>query len=264
MNTISRIALALILLFVGMAPGRAQNSILDSLSLDDFATYFNMAAPVDMGSVGILEKIEYDKANKLFIYFLDYDDSMITISQVKENLKVNGSSLLGTMINENSAPMFRKLVDEGVTLQMRYQGRNSGETAVQSITPHEMRLAMLDTRDPKVKAQQNYDAQIGILKRSLPINAANGITMTDIYDETGYMVFEFQLNEENFKIVQTNMKSPEMRKNILTGFSQDPATRILLGIMDTLDKGLIYRYKDGKNGRAVDMTFPSYELKMYK
>ena len=55
-----------------------------------------------------------------------------------------------------------------------------------------------------------------------------------------------------------------MRKNILTGFSQDPATRILLGIMDTLDKGLIYRYKDGKNGRAVDMTFPSYELKMYK
>ena len=35
MNTISRIALALILLFVGMAPGRAQNGILDSLSLDD-------------------------------------------------------------------------------------------------------------------------------------------------------------------------------------------------------------------------------------
>lgn len=265
MKTLTRLVLALVLLFAGMAPGRAQNSILDNLSLDDFVTYFNMAAPVDMGSLGILEKIEYDKANKLFIYFLDYDDSIITIPQVRENLKINGSSLLGTMINDNTMPMFRKLVDEDVSLQMRYQGINSGETALQTITPREMRLAMADTRDPRVKAQQNYDAQIGILKRSVPVEAAPGITMTDVYDETGYMVFEFLLDDDNFTIVQANIKSPELRKSILDTFSRDPATKMLLGIMATLDKGLKYRYKNNKdNGKVVDMTFPSYELKMYR
>lgn len=234
-------------------------SYINKNKLEEQVKAENRDYPCDLGMMGTIEKVEYDRSrNEVQATFLT--SAAVPLSHYRDNQSLLHKTLLVGFSSGESRSLVEHMVKAKASLAIKYQSHDTGETLIDNITLDELRNIIDNPATEEDIALAQITQQTALENARCPYEVEEGITMTHIFDNGTEIVYEAALGSElNIDLLIENKTA--IKENIRRIFN-DPSVILFARKLLKINRGVSYRYVDG-SGRHCDIVFTPAELRTY-
>ena len=243
--------LSIAMLMVLMLGSCAQKSKLQRAVED-----FNSRCPMTMNAASRIEKVVYeDDVVKMTMMM---DEQLVNLDQLSENQDILKDNLLAIYSGgQGELNTFLKLLtDAGADLEAIYMNTAGEEKIRITLTCEELKKALESEGESPEKM---LDRLVNTTNLSLPIQLADGMTLTAMVKEEGQVAYTYDVSDEIFQRVAANFDAAEQetRGNLMSMSATDKKS--MLPVCDA-GMALCYRYKNVTTGDSLQFVIKNYEL----
>lgn len=249
---------AVLALVVGLA-ACANSSVT---KLREAASEFENHCPVSLGMTGAITGLTYNAdANELVIDYL-INESIIDLDVVRDNEEAILASIKAGMSKGEAAEMLQTMVDAGAAMKVTMKGNASGQVYSAFVSADEIKNLVENPMSDEDINKLMLKTNILIANAGCPQQIENGLTMTEVLFDGDNAIYVYNADENIYDISLIGENSVAIKEN-MRSIMADPGIKMFLGVLASLDKGLIYRYKGDPSGETADIIFTPSEVKQH-
>lgn len=218
--------------------------------------------PINMGLLGDLLSIKYDKGAKEVQFYISLHENILSIEALKNNEQMALQSMKLSFSKGDSKEMVKQMIKAGVSLSVTYKSSSTGKSFSVNLSLDDLKETV-DT--PMTEEEINkmlLDNQMAMENSRCPYLVAEGMEMVKVYDDGANIVYACRIDEDMCDISALKYAQDEIKQNVKDMFN-DPIMRKWLGVIKSLDKGFVYHYYGNTSGESVDIVFSNDELRQY-
>lgn len=218
----------------------------------------NEQCPSNIGIIGDILSIKYNEQNKEVAIYMVTNEEIVDIDAIKENQQLVMQSTALSYVKERQG-FIKQLINTGVGLSITYKGTSSGKDV-------NIKISLEKLKEYYQTSMSDYDINKVLLNNMLiientscPYAVDEDVECVNVYDEGENIVYTFRSLDSEFNAITPDMLDMMKEEMEMKEQSKDPSMKRLLGLICSLNKGLIFRFED-KKGKSIDIAFSSYEL----
>lgn len=218
----------------------------------------NKQLPMEIAEGLTFESMDYDKiANVLsFTYALDSDDGQFILSTISSDyLRNRMSSILSTVASEK---FMKDILEVEVSLRFVYYVKGSSKAVEITLSSGEIRSIVNGKTNGAYTPSEILNNEIKAANKAVPLQIDEDLYFTKMSDEGRYVVLEYTFydNDIDWDYFRNNKDEIKADMNI----KEEKGMSFDMNILKQLNKGLIFRYKDGNTQQSGDIVFESSEI----
>lgn len=235
------------------------NKYIDELK--DVIEEGNRSCPMEMGMIGIIQKMSYNESSNIvqFHYLIDEDNTQLDIFNDTQRVK---KSLEISLFSESSRPFMNYFIKAKAGLQLIYKGSKSNKTKKINLSYTELKEAYNNPIDESKQNEILLQNEIAGVNAICPNKIEDGMIMEKVYDNGSYVIYRYKIDEDLYSISAIAQSEDEIKQNIIASID-DPILNNFIKLMVKNNRGLIYRYYGDTSNKKADIKFSVSELKRY-
>lgn len=216
--------------------------------------------PVNMGMLGDMLNIKYDEDAKEVRMYFSINEEMVSIDGLKENEQISHQLMKLSFSKGDSRELMKLMIDAGAGLSVIYKSVSTGKSFKLKLPLDELKEIMDSSITDEEINKMILDSQLSLENARCPYFVAEGMEMVKVYDDGDNIVYACQMDEEMYDLSAMKYGYDEIKRNIRELFKDDPSMKKQLGMIKSLNKGIIYHYYGDKSGESADIVFSNDEL----
>lgn len=214
--------------------------------------------PINMGYVGDLISIKYDKDDNEVDYYISLHDDM-TIDAMKTNKEMTQQMLKLSFLKDDSKELLNEITNANAGISVTYKSATTGKNLKVVITSQELKEIKNSTLTKREIDQLLLANQIAIENSNCPSSIDEGIELVKIYDDGNNIVIDCKIDETIYDMALLQSNRDSMKDNMQDIF-KDPSMKKTYKLVKSLNKGFVYHYYGDKSGKSCDIVFTNEEI----
>lgn len=221
---------------------------------------FDKQCPVNMGMVGDLLSVKYDEKKKEVQYYMSLNDDMVSLDLMKKNEKMARQTLKLSFSKNDANAFLEQMIKAGAGLSVTYKSASTGKTLNISFTPDELKQIKNNPITEKEISRLLLNNMLAMTNAGCPHPIYEGVEMEKVFEEGDNVVYIYRVDEEMYDISPMKARKKEAKDGMKEMF-KDPSMKRDLGVLKSLDKGLVFRSYGDQSRDSIDIIFTNEEIR---
>lgn len=216
--------------------------------------------PISLGDVGEVTSITFDDNTVTYYYEINeqYTD-IAALAADRRKMKRNMMTML-TSPNSNMQAMFKLVIEEDAKIRFIMHGKTSDATARITFDADELQEILNSDITPDERMQTAIEQT----NLQMPINAADGMTITEVRLIGNKVTYICIVDESKYDIDQMKQNRQQMKQAILGAVSNmGPVEKNFIQYIVDAGRDLAYRYQGDTTDNFLDVVITNSELSGY-
>lgn len=206
------------------------------------------ACPVNMGLIGELRSISYDKnENKIIFDYLINEDiiSINGLAAVENEMK---QSVKTFITGSDNGKTYDLLVESGAAIKLEFEGKTSKERTTIMVSSDE--LSQFDGQ--QTAPADKLETIVSAANKQCPQSFGDGLVMTKVYLEDGYVIYgyEYDSNVLDVSAIDADALKEQLASAVKLMFN-DFSGKQFFNVLKEKNAGLKYTYTPAGSEDAV-------------
>lgn len=220
--------------------------------------------PISMGMMGDVLDVKYlPQSHEVQIYY-NINKAVIDVDVLSQNKELLQNNVKLGFSKGEPRKLIEMIADANAGLKLVYKNASTSNKCEVSCSPEDLKEMIANPLSDAEINEMIIKNQLAIENSRCPYPVEVGVVMKKVVNEEGSIIYYAELDEEMYDI--RAFKDPEvmtqMRASIEELFS-DPMSVAHIKILNSLNKGVIYRYVGSNSGQKVDIAFTPNDLKAF-
>lgn len=213
-----------------------------------------------MGMVGDLLSVKYDEKKKEVQYYMSLNDDIVSLDLMKKNEKMARQTLKLAFSKNDANEFLEQMTKAGAGLSVTYKSASTGKTLNISFTPDELKQIKDNPITEKEISRLLLNNMLAMTNAGCPHPIYEGVEMEKVFEEGDNVVYIYRVDEEMYDISPMKARKKEAKDGMKEMF-KDPSMKRDLGVLKSLDKGLVFRSYGDQSRDSIDIIFTNEEIR---
>lgn len=230
------------------------------LELQRIIRQVNEQCPMSMGAMGEMTSASYEKGDVVMVYRVN--ENVVNIDALNENKEMVRRNVANVFSNADG--YIKLLVDllasKDAGMVVKYIGKQSNKVFTMRVSAKVIKEASV-TPDASKDPMAFLKSQVEVAAAQLPMEIADGMTLTRAYLDGKYLVYEIVVNEHLYSIDTLRGNYDGAKEGILSYLnSGDPTIQLQKEACRNANIGIAYQYVGQKSGKTFTVKVESFEM----
>lgn len=218
--------------------------------------------PVNLGMMGDLLSVKYDEEAKEVQWYFSINEDVVSVEALKNNEQKVIQTMKLSFNKGESREMLQQMINTGAGLSVNYKSASTGKSFKATFSLDDLKeIRDIPMTDKEINKMLLDNMLVAENSRS-PYIVEKGVEMVKAYEDGENIVFAYRIDEDMYDISLFKFAHDEIKQNMKEIF-KDPLMKRQFDIINSLDKGFVFRYYGDTSGESVDIYFSNYELSQY-
>ena len=220
--------------------------------------------PIPIENVGFISSISLHADTLVYVCNVTTPGISLEAMAGKTDAMKRAMTPTITTLFDNDAELLDELRERGWTLSVRYHDTRGGSVTL-DFTPDELSEKAIMATATAINPEQRLADEIALSRSSLPARMADAITITDVVDRNGYVVFECSVDESiagSDAMPNLRENASELRASMGEALATEgsPDVERLVDVTTAAGRGISYHYTGSVSGDTMSVSFSPQEL----
>ena len=215
--------------------------------------------PVDLGIIGVLSNVTYDKDENKVVFQYLLNEQFMTVSGFAAGQEECKRSICAFFRNSESKKAADLLIEAGASFEIQLKGKVSGEESTILIPADEFK-ELVESDD--YSEEDQLEAMVDVADKQCPQELGQGLIMDKVFVDNGYVVYSYQFDTN---LISFSDKDPEALKSqvqtALVQWLNSASGAAFKQLLIANKTGVKYVYNPvGENGEVFTIVFEPEEI----
>ncbi|MBR4297360.1 MAG: hypothetical protein IKT82_04120 [Bacteroidaceae bacterium] len=219
--------------------------------------------PINAGVLGDLLDVRYLEEENVVKMYYNLNDGGFAIDAFNNNQELAKNNIKLACSIGDGRQLGDPIVKANARLMVVYKDAATGKTCEVSCSAEELKELQGKLYDETDMYEMLLQNQLSMENSRCPYAVDNGIMMTKVVDEDGFVVYYAELDEASVAPIRQIKQSESMKlmRQFIEEYFADPTVNKMVQMLTAIDRGVIYRYVGNKSGEKLDLVFTVEDLK---
>ncbi len=218
--------------------------------------------PIDMGLVGDLVSVSYDRSSKQVRMKYAINEDVVSMNMLVGNEELTKQSISLSLAGGENKALLQCIVDCDGSVVSEFVGDKSGERCEIELTDSDLRRILDNDMSAEDKGREYLNLQLRLMNAALPSQVDEYTLWNSVTIEGDRVVYHYIIDEDYIDMSLMQSNADEL-KSLLAESYDDISVKGFIEIAVSQGKGLTYRYEGSQTGLQCEMVFTADELKAF-
>ena len=256
----TRLSLLFIACLLTLLSG-CQKSAVTLLKMD--IAQSNKECPIPFGALGEIREFAFDDDTHSVIMYFTIDEDYLSINDMKNSDAFIADVFKTSLATSDAQEMIDMMVEADASLTLVFNNVINPDYKFSFTIPvDELRDLQNNSLSESEIEKKIISNQIRLENDKCPYDIDEGMTMTGVKEEDGYVVYTVIMDENLYDVASVKDLNNELKAAISAEFT-DIDIKEFLESLTSVNMGIKYRYKGSRSSAVNDVTFSAQELRRF-
>lgn len=220
--------------------------------------------PINIGPMASITNIEYNRIDNRLTYTVAVNDNAVPVEILSADTAMIANALLNAALSDqNNAELLELITDAQATLEIKYEGRNSGTSSSAVIEPAQIVEKAADAKPLSVDQwRESLLNSIELQSKALPQPMGPEMTMTAIAVDNNVICYTVTLTDKGAESLATSQRTPRQVKAAMLKMLHASKSAAQFGtLVKSTGMSLRYTFLNPEGATVMTVDIPNDEIK---